>query len=575
MDPLYNNPDFQMNDVAAIGKDSIWVVGYSSFSVPAANRTSAVFRSVNSGTTWQRVGTFPSGSTAPNLSRMAFPSRQVGYIAGSRGFIYKTTDGGSTWNNVSPPAHANNTSATYVEIQALDENTVFAITNPFPNKIVYRTTNGGTTWTNISSNINTLGTGNLVGIMMHDANNGYVSSGAQLLVTNNGGTTWRQDISPSYSIFETIAFVPKRVPVGTPMNRRRLLTTGISVPQPTAQFMEYGDTLAIRMASTENLTAATCTNATAGAITINMTGGVGPFTYSVDGSPFQASNTFTGLTRGNKVVSVREATCGTTYQKTVAVPFTDNLTLTKMADTLVCVGSAFNLRSSVNGSGATFAWTPTTGLATPSAAITSATVTANTAYTVTATLNGCSRNATVNISTRPKPVVNAGPDVTILMGEETTLSGTYTMSGALSALAWAPAASLTSPNTLSTVAKPGATTNYVLSVTEGITNCTGTDEVLVTVIPYCVKIMNAFSPNGDGINDRWFLTTADACTQKVTVNVYNRYGQMVYSNRNYSNNWDGTSNGKPLPDGTYYYVASYVLINGSRLDLRGDVTILR
>lgn len=575
MDPLFSDANFQMNDVAAVGRDSIWAVANSSFSVPTANRTSAVFRSVNNGTTWQRLGTFPTGSTAPTLSRIAFPSRQVGYIAGSRGFIYKTTDGGITWTNVSPPAHANNASATYVEIQALDENTVFAVTNPFPNKIVYRTTNGGATWTNISGNIDALGTGNIVGIMMHDANNGYLSSGAQLLVTNNGGTSWRLDISPSYSIFETIAFVPRTVPAGTPMNRRRLLTAGISAPQPSAQFMEYGDTLAIRMSSSETLTAATCINPTAGAVTVNMTGGVGPFTYSVDGSPFQTSNIFTGLTRGNKVVTVREATCGTTFQKTVAIPFTDNLTLTKMADTTVCVGAAFNLRSSVNGTGATFAWTPTTGLATPTAAITSATANANTAYTVTATLNGCTRNATVNVTTRPNPVVNAGPDVTILVGEETKLNASYTMTGALSSLSWTPAASLTDPNTLTPTAKPGVTTNYVLSVTEAVTNCVGTDDVRVTVIPYCVKVMNAFSPNGDGINDRWMLTTSDACTRNITVNVYNRYGQMVYSSRNYSNNWDGTSNGKPLPDGTYYYLANYVLINGSRLDLKGDVTILR
>jgi gliding motility-associated-like protein len=575
MDPLYNDPNFQMNDVAAVGADSLWVVAYNTFSVPLANRGSAVFRSVDNGATWQRQGTFPVGSTAPNLSRIAFPSRQVGYIAGSRGFIYKTTDGGTTWTNVSPPGHANNTSATYVEIQALDENTVFAITNPFPNKIVYRTTNGGATWTNISSNIDALGTGNLVGLLMHDANNGYLSSGAQLLVTTNGGASWQQDISQSYSIFETLAFVPRRVPAGTALNRRRLLTAGISAPQPSAQFMEYGDTLAIRMSSTETLTAATCTSPTAGAVTINMTGGVGPFTYSIDGGAFQAANSFTGLTRGNKVVTVREATCGTTFQKTVVIPFTDNLTLTKMADTTVCSGAPFNLRSSVNGTGATFAWTPTTGLATPTAAITSASTTANTAYAVTATLNGCTRTATVNITTRPNPVVNAGPDVTILVGEETQLNGTYTMSGALSAFTWTPSNSLTNANTLSPTARPGSTTTYTLAVTEAVTNCTGTDDVRVIIIPYCVKVQNAFSPNGDGINDRWLLTTSDACTRNISVNVYNRYGQMVFSSRNYSNNWDGTSNGKPLPDGTYYYVVNYVLINGSKLDLRGDVTILR
>ena len=87
--------------------------------------------------------------------------------------------------------------------------------------------------------------------------------------------------------------------------------------------------------------------------------------------------------------------------------------------------------------------------------------------------------------------------------------------------------------------------------------------------------MNAFTPNGDGINDKWLVTSGNACTTQVIAKVYNRYGSLVYSNENYQNNWDGTYKGKPVPDGTYYYVLSYKLINNKQVALKGDVTILR
>jgi gliding motility-associated-like protein len=88
--------------------------------------------------------------------------------------------------------------------------------------------------------------------------------------------------------------------------------------------------------------------------------------------------------------------------------------------------------------------------------------------------------------------------------------------------------------------------------------------------------MDAFTPNGDGINDRWLVVNnGGVCVGKISVGVYNRYGNLVYNNDNYNNDWTGLYKGKPLPDGTYYYVVTYQLLTGSYLKLKGDVTILR
>src|SRR6185436_20181356 len=100
-------------------------------------------------------------------------------------------------------------------------------------------------------------------------------------------------------------------------------------------------------------------------------------------------------------------------------------------------------------------------------------------------------------------------------------------------VAWTPSNSLRDPNTLTPVAKPAATTTYIMAV-KNTDNCTSTDDVKITVIPFCVKIMNAFTPNRDGMNDQWIVTNGSGCTERIKAVVYNRYGQEVYRNENYN-----------------------------------------
>jgi gliding motility-associated-like protein len=87
--------------------------------------------------------------------------------------------------------------------------------------------------------------------------------------------------------------------------------------------------------------------------------------------------------------------------------------------------------------------------------------------------------------------------------------------------------------------------------------------------------MEAFTPNGDGINDLWLLTNGTACLTNIKAQVFNRYGSKVYESNNYQNNWNGTYKGDPLPDGTYYYIINFTLINGKLVQLKGNLTILR
>jgi len=103
--------------------------------------------------------------------------------------------------------------------------------------------------------------------------------------------------------------------------------------------------------------------------------------------------------------------------------------------------------------------------------------------------------------------------------------------------------------------------------------------VNVTVVPDATKLIDipeAFSPNGDRINDTFEILNL-VNYGRVSLKVYNRWGNLVYKNDSYKNDWDGTSNtamsiGSKLPDGTYYYIIETA---GSGKMYKGSVFIKR
>lgn len=86
-----------------------------------------------------------------------------------------------------------------------------------------------------------------------------------------------------------------------------------------------------------------------------------------------------------------------------------------------------------------------------------------------------------------------------------------------------------------------------------------------------VVIPNTFTPNGDGINDFWDIS-ALVSYPSCTVDIYNRYGVLVFRSVGYPRPWDGTSGGKSLPIGTYYYIID---LNNGKKPYDGSVTIIR
>jgi gliding motility-associated-like protein len=87
-------------------------------------------------------------------------------------------------------------------------------------------------------------------------------------------------------------------------------------------------------------------------------------------------------------------------------------------------------------------------------------------------------------------------------------------------------------------------------------------------------IPNFISPNQDGLNDVFYINCLEEIDDAV-LKVYNRWGNQVFESQDYQNNWNGTYKSEPLPDGTYFFVLQYILLNGEKIDIAGDITILR
>ena len=224
---------------------------------------------------------------------------------------------------------------------------------------------------------------------------------------------------------------------------------------------------------------------------------------------------------------------------------------------------------------------PLTGTGSTTAIVPSVTTAGSITYYVSQSSLNCEGPKTpIVVNVKSQIIVDAGPNVTIARTATTQLLGVVTNATNPTYLWTAnqPNLALTSATIINPIANPIQTTTYKLTVSDPSGPCpTASANVTVTVVQSCINVRNAFTPNGDGKNDTWYVYDQNFClaTNGCTVTVFNRYGSKVYESVGYVNNWDGTFKGKPLPDGTYYAVINFVIFDGTKQTIRKDVTILR
>jgi len=174
--------------------------------------------------------------------------------------------------------------------------------------------------------------------------------------------------------------------------------------------------------------------------------------------------------------------------------------------------------------------------------------------------------STVTVFPNPKLFLKARQS--LFIGESIPLMPDSLFGNNLSYL-WSPASYLSDNTVLSPICSAIDDITYTLKLTSD-GGCMVSKDIFVLVLKP-PKPPNAFSPNGDGINDRWKIQYLERYPG-ATVDVYNRYGQAVFSSVGYDVDWDGTVNGKALPIGTYYYIINP---KSGRKIITGSITIIR
>lgn len=158
---------------------------------------------------------------------------------------------------------------------------------------------------------------------------------------------------------------------------------------------------------------------------------------------------------------------------------------------------------------------------------------------------GCADTDVVYIDLLPVPDIEAGLDKLIIKGGFTQLiaSGGATYS-------WTPTEALSNPDIYNPIANPQDTTMYFLTGYDEF-GCVGYDSVTVNVIdPVYLVTPNAFSPNGDDLND-YYIPVVIGPGLLEEYQVYNRWGELVFEWDGASRGWDGTYQGRPAEIGTY------------------------
>ena len=163
--------------------------------------------------------------------------------------------------------------------------------------------------------------------------------------------------------------------------------------------------------------------------------------------------------------------------------------------------------------------------------------------------NNCIDSVYVPVVVIASPAVNAGPDLYVLANESFIIDAMA--SGTDLNYKWSPATFLNDDAVLKPVCTPANDTYYTLTVT-GESGCVNSSQMLVKILPNPL-IPNAFSPNGDGLNDTWgikYLNLYPDCDVKI----FDRYGQLIFHSVGYKQPWDGTFKGQLMPVGIYCYI---------------------
>ena len=233
----------------------------------------------------------------------------------------------------------------------------------------------------------------------------------------------------------------------------------------------------------------------------------------------------------------------------------------------VCPGIPVQLSSK---NGISYQWSPPDFLNNPNIADPVSIPTQSIVYTLTIVdTNNCTFTDEVDIKVYPAAQADAGIDVSILIGNSVSLNGSGNGN-----FTWSPIIWLDDPSISNPIAVPEETTVYHLKVTTP-NGCEAMDSMTVFVFNETVVTMpNAFTPNGDGKHDtygpEWYHDFDMTFFQ-----IYNRWGELMFSSNDRNEKWDGNYNDAPQPIGSYVFIVRGWGNLGEPFVLQGNFTLIR
>ncbi|GIV33764.1 MAG: hypothetical protein KatS3mg031_1299 [Chitinophagales bacterium] len=193
--------------------------------------------------------------------------------------------------------------------------------------------------------------------------------------------------------------------------------------------------------------------------------------------------------------------------------------------------------------------------------------------------NGCQTAVSASINQGDEFFLSYGGDVEIIKGMTVPLKPILIPPGVvIDSVHWSPADGLSCTNCLEPSANPQETTVYTVTVIDN-NGCSASAVVRVVVREeYQIFIPNIFTPNNDGVNDRFSFHAYG--TKNIEVRIFNRWGAEVYYNPNQQPNderegWDGTYNGKEAQQGAYVYMIKVLFTNNEERTKTGTITVMR
>jgi gliding motility-associated-like protein len=263
---------------------------------------------------------------------------------------------------------------------------------------------------------------------------------------------------------------------------------------------------------------------------------------------------------------------------TVVITVIQPLQMNVLPNDSICIGESTNLLASGASS---YNWSPPIGLSNTTISNPTASPTVTTTYRVVGYdgYNCFTDTAFITVGVGQYPTVNLGPDVTLATGTLHPLTSVIT-NGPIQNWLWLPTTNLSCANCPRPIAEVKKDITYAVVVTTPY-GCSASDTVSIKT--FCkdgqVFIPNAFTPDGDGINDK-LMVRASGIVMVKYFRIFNRWGDLIFERDNFRPNdqqygWDGKVRGVVSGPEVFVYTCEVLCENGSSFTYKGNVSIIK